>query len=182
MAEKIKKKVDMIIQINQELCLGCGICMDTCPSGAILMDGQRAVIDITLCNNCEACIDACPNEAIASFAGTTPFIPIPIPISDKTSAIPIHPLSEQLEISRPLIEAKPLTRLAMAFLGSEVAPRLMDMAISVLERNLTRSTPTTINPAKTTPLQNHTTKTTMKRMRIRSRGKSGIGKKLDPRS
>ncbi|MFH2038388.1 MAG: 4Fe-4S binding protein [Chloroflexota bacterium] len=171
----------MTIQINQELCSGCGICMDSCRSGAIIMDAQQVTIDLKLCNNCGVCIDACPNEAIAVVAGTTPIIHIPTPNPDKNPIMPIQPLSQQSEISRPLKENKPLTRAAMAFLESEIAPRLVTMAVSVLERKLTHSSPTTFKPEATKPLQNPTTKTRMKKMRIRSRGRSGMGRKLDHR-
>lgn|GEM_PF-2255368 len=138
------------------------------------MDAQQVRIDEKLCNNCGVCIDVCPNEAIAFVAGTTPIIHIPTPNPEKNPIMPIQPLSEQVEISAPLKEIKPLTRVAMAFLESEIAPHLVTMAVSVLERRLTRTVSTTFKPEATNPLQNHTTKTRMKRMRIRSRGRSGM--------
>ena len=54
----------MVFQVNQELCAGCGVCMEACSVGAIQLVDQRAVIDNMLCTQCEACADACPNEAI----------------------------------------------------------------------------------------------------------------------
>ena len=58
----------MLMQVNQELCAGCGVCMEACAVDAIHLVNQRAVIDAVLCTHCEACIDACPNGAITAIA------------------------------------------------------------------------------------------------------------------
>jgi len=43
--------------IDQELCTGCGDCVDSCPEGALAMKKGRAVIaypdDCQYCGNCE---------------------------------------------------------------------------------------------------------------------------------
>lgn len=45
-------------------CIGCGVCEDTCPKGAITLEGDmpfvRAVIDHSKCNNCNVCVEGCP--------------------------------------------------------------------------------------------------------------------------
>ncbi len=56
----------MVIAVNQELCTGCGVCMEACSVGAIQLMDQRAEIDEALCTQCEACVDACPNGAITA--------------------------------------------------------------------------------------------------------------------
>jgi len=47
-----------------ELCNGCGICIETCPSNAITMREGKAKIDPFMCTGCGACIPICPKETI----------------------------------------------------------------------------------------------------------------------
>jgi ferredoxin len=52
-------------QIDTNKCLGCGICVDSCSTGAILMDNDKAVIDNEKCTNCGECVEICPQGVIA---------------------------------------------------------------------------------------------------------------------
>ncbi len=47
-----------------ELCDGCGICVQTCPSNAITKQDEKARINPFMCTGCGACIPVCPKEAI----------------------------------------------------------------------------------------------------------------------
>ncbi len=51
--------------INADECLGCGSCLDDCPTGAISETGEVYTIDLELCTDCGTCADNCPAEAIA---------------------------------------------------------------------------------------------------------------------
>lgn len=55
----------MVAVVKNEECVGCGVCVDACPSEAIKMVDDIAVIDAEACIDCEACISECPNEAIS---------------------------------------------------------------------------------------------------------------------
>lgn len=55
----------MVAVVNKDDCVGCGLCVDACPNGAIKMDDGVAVIDPDACIDCEACVTECPNSAIS---------------------------------------------------------------------------------------------------------------------
>ncbi|UCD97540.1 MAG: FAD-dependent oxidoreductase [Chloroflexota bacterium] len=55
----------IVASVNPKLCAACGICVDTCPYGARLLEpgmDHAEVIEV-LCQGCGACIAACPNKA-----------------------------------------------------------------------------------------------------------------------
>jgi len=55
----------MAIQIDQEKCSGCGLCVDICPLEAISLENDKAKVDKGTCTECGQCVDECPNKAIS---------------------------------------------------------------------------------------------------------------------
>jgi electron transfer flavoprotein alpha subunit len=53
----------MSIRIDDELCTGCGACVDSCPYGGIEIIDDKACITKD-CNLCGACVEACAVDAI----------------------------------------------------------------------------------------------------------------------
>jgi len=54
-----------IIQIDEEKCNGCGLCITGCHEGALaLVDGKARLISATYCDGLGACLPACPTGAI----------------------------------------------------------------------------------------------------------------------
>jgi len=50
--------------IDPERCVGCGICVDICPFGALTLEQGIAVVN-DACTLCGACLDSCPEEALS---------------------------------------------------------------------------------------------------------------------
>jgi len=54
-----------IIKIDKEKCNGCGLCIPSCPKGALqIIDGKAALISDLFCDGLGACIGHCPQGAI----------------------------------------------------------------------------------------------------------------------
>jgi Fe-S-cluster-containing hydrogenase component 2 len=54
-----------IIEIDEELCDGCGNCVPSCAEGALIMeDGKVKVIADKLCDGLGACLGECPTGAL----------------------------------------------------------------------------------------------------------------------
>jgi NAD-dependent dihydropyrimidine dehydrogenase PreA subunit len=55
-----------IINIDQEKCTGCGVCVSGCPEGALqVIDGKARLVGDLLCDGLGACIQGCPENAIS---------------------------------------------------------------------------------------------------------------------
>jgi len=138
-----------MMQVKQELCASCGVCMQACSVDAIRMINDHVVINHALCTQCQACVDACPNGAITIIVeptlqiqqvaipeGIAPNSPTPSTAIVPKKAAPSHSLA-------------PWAGTVLTYLGQEVAPRLVDILLSALERRLEASTaiPPTALPA-----------------------------------
>ncbi|SPD71784.1 conserved hypothetical protein [uncultured Desulfobacterium sp.] len=59
---RVKRK---IININEELCDGCGQCVPACAEGAIeIRDGKARIVADIYCDGLGACLGECPNGAL----------------------------------------------------------------------------------------------------------------------
>lgn len=52
-----------MLKVNKELCIGCGICEDSCPFGAIKVEDGLAVVGES-CTLCGACVESCDVQAL----------------------------------------------------------------------------------------------------------------------
>jgi len=54
-----------IIEIDEEKCDGCGLCVPGCPEGALqIIDGKAKLVNESFCDGMGACIGECPRDAI----------------------------------------------------------------------------------------------------------------------
>ena len=59
---KVERK---IIEIDDELCDGCGLCVPSCAEGSLqIIDGKAKVVSDNLCDGLGACLGECPNGAL----------------------------------------------------------------------------------------------------------------------
>lgn len=57
-----------LLDIDKSKCIGCGICVDSCPFGALSLEGDTVVVN-DQCTGCGACIEDCPVMALTLPAG-----------------------------------------------------------------------------------------------------------------
>ena len=55
----------LVAEVNPRLCAACGVCVEVCPYGARVLDGDAPYAQVieVLCQGCGACVVACPNKA-----------------------------------------------------------------------------------------------------------------------
>ena len=126
-----------MIYVDGEKCSGCGACEDVCPVEAVrVSDEGVARIDQDRCNECEACVEACPNEAI---------LVVIEPVEEKAISLHEQPAPEVTLAEPHRTKVGPVVGAALAFLGREVAPRLVTYLADALDRRLSQQ-PNTVSP------------------------------------
>ncbi|MHA1333525.1 MAG: 4Fe-4S dicluster domain-containing protein [Candidatus Odinarchaeia archaeon] len=62
-----KIKLDLLIpEVNEELCINCGICVETCPYDAVKINEEKGIAEINplKCRGCGSCCGECPTGAL----------------------------------------------------------------------------------------------------------------------
>ena len=114
----------MAMYVDPAACNGCGACVDVCPNDAIRLVSGKAVMDQEKCAACAVCVDACPTHAIMEEA---PVVVIPEPV------VPVvKPPTVIVPVQEPARTSSTWLGTALAFVGREIVPRLLD----VLEQRL----------------------------------------------
>jgi NAD-dependent dihydropyrimidine dehydrogenase PreA subunit len=127
-----------MIVVDKMLCSGCGVCVDVCPTEAITLINDVALVDAERCDGCEECVEVCPSQALA-------WIPEPVleTIAEPSSLTVIQPPTEIIHIETPKLvpwrrAIFPVVGGALSWAGRELVPRLAPMALDVLEGALDR--------------------------------------------
>jgi NAD-dependent dihydropyrimidine dehydrogenase PreA subunit len=137
-----------MFQVQETLCAGCETCVAACPVEAIFMEGGYAHIDQDLCTDCGICVDLCPEGAIFVLADSDH-----ISIKEEPAASRAGPPTEIIQVELPpppvVVEESaspslaqrvaPTVGAALGFLGREVLPKLVQLAVDTIEDRLARS-------------------------------------------
>jgi NAD-dependent dihydropyrimidine dehydrogenase PreA subunit len=138
-----------IIEINEELCDGCGDCVISCAEGAIeIIDGKAKVMKEEFCDGLGACLGTCHADALKIIEREAPEF-------DEIAAMEHVRNLEQVNISDETLAPSPPAHQQFASCpGSRVQVMEEKKDIS---RVLTRGLPSSINPSDLTqwPIQLH---------------------------
>ncbi|MBU7017596.1 MAG: CoB--CoM heterodisulfide reductase iron-sulfur subunit A family protein [Theionarchaea archaeon] len=52
------------IAVNEDVCMGCSICVKVCPFKAISLESNKVSINMSLCKDCGLCVGSCPVSAL----------------------------------------------------------------------------------------------------------------------
>jgi len=52
-----------MVAVKNEICTGCGGCIDLCPVIALSMVNDKAMVDNEICTQCKICVKVCPVNA-----------------------------------------------------------------------------------------------------------------------
>lgn len=125
----------MEMQVNAELCTGCGACIEVCPNEAIHLSEGLPVFDQSVCTQCQSCKDACPVNAIT-------MVDLSVAVMKPTVVQPVvQPVHEDEIAVTELVPSspKPWLSTVLGFAGREILPRLADVLFTALDRRLAQT-------------------------------------------
>jgi len=135
-----------MIQVNEPLCTGCGVCVELCPSEAIHLRQGLAVIDQAKCTECETCLEACPQGAIFGVREGASEKAV-LPAGQRRPEV-IRVRSPQVAAAQPVATPHaargtgvlPAVAGVVALVGREL-PRILPALLDALERRTTTQPP-----------------------------------------
>jgi ferredoxin len=114
---------------------GCGACVEICPNNAIFLVEGKAEVDGLLCKSSEVCLAACPTGAISLAEW------VQQPAAELARVPGRDPEPELMEATTETLRPVPLrssvfpvVSAALAWVGREIVPRLVDSILSSLDR------------------------------------------------
>jgi electron transport complex protein RnfB len=55
--------------VDQSVCVGCTLCVQVCPSEALIVDREGVCNVLSCCTGCATCAETCPVKAITMQRG-----------------------------------------------------------------------------------------------------------------
>ncbi|MDY7039541.1 MAG: 4Fe-4S binding protein [Chloroflexota bacterium] len=125
-----------MVYVDGERCKGCSVCVDACPTDAIRLVNGVATIEQSLCSECQACVDACPQGAILSVSEPVAEgerAPQRVPVTQ-----PATPVGKMLPTTRQRPARVAWLGTALAFVGTEIVPRVVTSLLDAWDRRADR--------------------------------------------
>jgi heterodisulfide reductase subunit A-like polyferredoxin len=64
--------------VNEEKCIGCGICAETCQFAALTIKDGYVEINEAVCMGCGGCVSKCPENALSLVRDPTKSVPLDV--------------------------------------------------------------------------------------------------------
>jgi Fe-S-cluster-containing hydrogenase component 2 len=113
-----------MIEVNNELCIGCGACVRACPVSAIHLREGNVYIEESKCTGCQKCIQICPVDALAVIE------PVFSLATGNAQEVQVLPVRSPVESDSGYTSWKSI---AFNAFFQQVFPRLIDVATAYLE-------------------------------------------------
>lgn len=63
---KFEQHCGIIPDFNKEHCVGCGLCVASCPAGCLTLEGDKARLEEKKCIGCGECVVVCKTDALTA--------------------------------------------------------------------------------------------------------------------
>jgi ferredoxin len=135
----------MSVYIDEEMCTGCGTCVDACPEEAIQLMVMKASVDQEKCTGCGQCVDECPSGAISLIPEASVTVPQIYPA--------IRDEGGHGEIITATSQPTSMKKAALSILMGRLLPGFADILISSLKQRLLypANTSTGVQPSASMP-------------------------------